>query len=131
MLYTNEKLTNKEMTAALRRSGLTNGQRIVNVRLKEAGQPGAGGDERDGKGGRGRRHLRHHVLRPLPDAPIHTLQSVGLRNTQTIYEISPKLASTCKHQQNLTIVVPVSMLIFLKKTCCYCQLNWSILKQCQ
>jgi len=35
MLYTNEKLSNKEMTAALRRSGLTNGQRIVNVRLKE------------------------------------------------------------------------------------------------
>ena len=32
---TNRQLTNKEMTAALRRAGVTNGQRIVNVRLKE------------------------------------------------------------------------------------------------
>jgi len=32
---TNQQLTNKQMTAALRRAGLTNGQRIVNVRLKE------------------------------------------------------------------------------------------------
>merc|ERR1712243_325188 len=32
---TNLQLTNKQMTAALRRAGLTNDQRIVNVRLKE------------------------------------------------------------------------------------------------
>merc|ERR1712032_1153610 len=32
---TNQQLTNKEMTVALRRAGVTNGQRIVNVRLKE------------------------------------------------------------------------------------------------
>merc|ERR1711974_124555 len=32
---TNQQLTNKQMTAALRQAGLTNGQRIVNVRLKE------------------------------------------------------------------------------------------------
>jgi len=33
---TNQRqLTNKEMTAALRRAGVTNGRRIVNVRLKE------------------------------------------------------------------------------------------------
>jgi len=36
---TNQRqLTNKEMTAALRRAGVTNGQRIVNVRLKEEEQ---------------------------------------------------------------------------------------------
>jgi len=33
-----QQLTNKEMTAALRRSGVTNGQRIVSVRLKEEEQ---------------------------------------------------------------------------------------------
>merc|ERR1712088_29480 len=32
---TNQVLTNKQMAASLRRAGLTNGQRIVNVRLKE------------------------------------------------------------------------------------------------
>merc|ERR1719249_163539 len=32
---TNQQLTNKQMTAALRQAGLTNGQRIVNVRLKD------------------------------------------------------------------------------------------------
>merc|ERR1712130_917343 len=32
---TNQQLTNKQMTAALRQAGLNNKQRIVNVRLKE------------------------------------------------------------------------------------------------
>jgi len=32
---THKQLTNKQMAASLRRAGLTNGQRIVNVRLKE------------------------------------------------------------------------------------------------
>merc|ERR1719500_2726188 len=32
---TNQQLTNKQMAASLRRAGQTNGERIVNVRLKE------------------------------------------------------------------------------------------------
>ena len=48
---TNQQLTNKQMTAALRQAGLTNGQRIVNVRLKDEQEEEQEEMSTKGKGG--------------------------------------------------------------------------------